>query len=142
MIVNGQTEEIKSVFYQDHLVGNRTRTDLYLLREALAELPEMEPDFCVVIRFSESLNGKTLDLTRPLDPNSYLNLIGWSDTSDVAVEYVDGTICDVPGHPLGITTGSLTLNRDGDRFTIKLSVTLDDGRTLAVDWAGKATISE
>lgn len=136
MIVNDQTEEIKSVFYKKIPEGDLTI--LYLLTEAFAELPEMEPEFCVIIRFSESLNGITLDLTRPLDPNSYLYLRGWSDTSDVDVEYFNGTIGSVHGNP----TGSLTLNRDGDRFTIKLSVTLDDGSTLAVDWAGKATITE
>lgn len=141
MIVNGQTEEIKSVFYEERL-GNRTTTDLYLFREAFAEFPEMQPEFCVIIRFSESLNGKTLDLTRPLDPNSHLYLVGWSDTSYVEVGYVDGTISDDHANPLAVTTGSLTLKRDGDRFTVKLSMTLDDGNTLAVDWAGKATIME
>lgn len=139
MTVTGRTEQVKSVFYEENSVENQT-TSLYLLMETLTELPENEPDFCVFIRFSESLNGKTLDLTRPLDPNSYLYLIGWSDTSDVEVEYVDGTISNGTGNPLTVTTGSLTLKRGGDRFTIKLSVTLDDGSTLVVDWAGKATI--
>lgn len=138
MTVNGRTEQVESAFYQEI---SETTTYLYLLREPFSELPEMEPDYYILIRFTESLNGKTLDLTRPLDRNSYLELDGWNAPSYVHVVYTDGAIRDDDGNPVAVTTGSLTLNRDGDRFTVKLSATLADGSSIAADWAGKATIS-
>ena len=92
--------------------------------------------------FPESLPGKTIDLTKPLDPDLRLTILGVNQKTQIGIYYENGTITDDNDDALTVSAGTLTLTRSGDNFTVKLSVTLPGGRSLAADWTGKATKSE
>lgn len=144
MTVNGQTEEIKSAIYAeapDDEFGEKG-VGLFLLKDVTTEMPEEEPDFGINIMITESLYGKTLDLTQPVARSSYLYLSGATKNSEITIEYSDGTIDTADGSITQgptVTGGTLLLTRSGDNFTVKLSVTLSDGSSLSADWKGKAT---
>lgn len=144
MTVNGQTEDVKSAIYAEvppeELGENGVM--LYLLKDVVTGMPQEEPDFGIGITITESLYGKTLDLTKPLDKSSYLNIVGVNKNDDVYIEYADGKIDTTDGGdgPVPtVTGGTLLLTRSGDNFTVKLSVTLSDGSSASADWKGKAT---
>lgn len=92
--------------------------------------------------FPESLPGKAIDLTKPLDPDSDLTILGINKKTEIGIYYSDGTITDDEDNALTVSAGTLTLTRSGDNFTVKLSVTLPGGSSLAADWTGKATKTE
>lgn len=144
MTVNGQTEDVKSAIYAEvppeELGENGVM--LYLLKDVVTGMPQEEPDFGIGIMITESLYGKTLDLTKPLDKSSYLNIVGVNKNDDVYIEYADGKIDTTDGGdgPVPTVTGeTLLLTRSGDNFTVKLSVKLSDGKSIFADWTGKAT---
>ena len=101
-----------------------------------------DPDFGISIEFSESLLGKTIDLTKPLDPDLRLYLLGGNKKTAIGIYYSNGTITDENDDALTVSAGTLTLTRSGDNFTVKLSVTLPDGSSLAAEWKGKVTKSD
>ncbi len=143
MTVNGQTEEVKSALYFEYAAdgGDEAEIDLYLFKDALSAMPNAEPSFYVNLEISESLNGKTLDLTKPLSQSStprpylYINTVG--NGKDLTIDYYNNQIDVTDGAT--VTAGSMTATRNGDNITVKLSATLSDGNSLSVDWKGKAT---
>ncbi len=136
--VNGQTETVNSAFYASY----EGQIVLYLLKDVLTEIPEEDPGFAIGLVFSESLPGKAIDLTKPLDPDLGLAILGINKKTNIRIYYYDGTITDEKDNALTVSAGTLTLTRSGDNFTVKLSVTLPGGRSLAADWTGKATKTE
>ncbi|WP_052011149.1 hypothetical protein [Alistipes onderdonkii] len=144
MTVNGQTEEIKSAIYAEAPAGEfgENGVGLYLFKDVLTGMPEEEPDFGIMIVITESLYGKTIDLTKPVARSSYLLIAGMNKNLDVSIEYDDGTIDTTDGGSSqgpSVTGGTLLLTRSGDNFTVKLSVTLSDGSSVSADWKGTAT---
>ncbi|MFQ8714152.1 MAG: hypothetical protein ACLR93_11010 [Alistipes onderdonkii] len=83
MTVNGQTEEIKSAIYAEAPAGEfgENGVGLYLFKDVLTGMPEEEPDFGIMIVITESLYGKTIDLTKPVARSSYLLIAGMNKTS-------------------------------------------------------------
>lgn len=133
MTVNGQTEEIKSAIYAEAPAGEfgENGVGLYLFKDVLTGMPEEEPDFGIMIVITESLYGKTIDLTKPVARSSYLLIAGMNKNLDVSIEYDDGTIDTTDGGSSqgpSVTGGTLLLTRSGDNFTVELSVTLSDGQ--------------
>ena len=131
MTVNGQTEEIKSAIYAEAPAGEfgENGVGLYLFKD-------------VMIVITESLYGKTIDLTKPVARSSYLLIAGMNKNLDVSIEYDDGTIDTTDGGSSqgpSVTGGTLLLTRSGDNFTVELSVTLSDGSSVSADWKGTAT---
>ena len=144
MTVNGQTEEIKSAIYAEAPAGEfgENGVGLYLFKDVLTGMPEEEPDFGIMIVITESLYGKTIDLTKPVARSSYLLIAGMNKNLDVSIEYDDGTIDTTDGGSSqgpSVTGGTLLLTRSGDNFTVELSVTLSDGSSVSADWKGPAT---
>lgn len=145
MTVNGQTEEIKSAIYAEAPAGEfgENGVGLYLFKDVLTGMPEEEPDFGIMIVITESLYGKTIDLTKPVARSSYLLIAGMNKNLDVSIEYDDGTIDTTDGGSSqgpSVTGGTLLLTRQ--RLTIssvELSVTLSDGSSVSADWKGTAT---
>lgn len=151
MAVNGQIETINSAFYLDTAANDRNEAhfQLMLLKDFLTDIPENTPDFVITIALSESLWGKTIDLTQPVaksgelergihiqarkTPDPYFWI---SHTGDGKIEVVNSV--SGPSDAV-VTAGTLTATRNGDDFTIKLSVTLSDGKSIAADWKGTAT---
>ena len=66
--VNGQICEVKSAFYVEEKADEQWETsyDLILFREYFSTLPFTMSDYGVDIEVSESLIGKTIDLTEPV----------------------------------------------------------------------------
>lgn len=151
MTVNGQTETINSAFYHYTAANDRNEADflLILFKDFLTELPEDAPDIFVSVALSESLFNRTIDLTQPVaqsgelqrgihiqarkTPDPYFWI---SHTGDGKIEVVNSV--SGPSDAV-VTAGTLTATRNGDNFTIKLSVTLSDGKSIAADWKGTAT---
>ena len=144
MTVNGQTEEIKSAIYAEAPAGEfgENGVGLYLFKDVLTGMPEEEPDFGIMIVITESLYGKTIDLTKPVARSSYLLIAGMNKNLDVSIEYDDGTIDTTDGGSSqgpSVTGGTLLLTRSGDNFTVELSVTLSDGSSVSAACTGTAT---
>ena len=117
------------------------------------------------ISVSKSFLGKTVDLTKPLPKSGQQpipeilivaresgkgKIVGVSyildgyihvASEDVQVSDEFGEIVHFKPSPTApVTAGSsLTLTRNGDKFTIKLSLTLNDGRSVSIDFEGKPT---
>lgn len=145
MAINGQTETVNSALYLESAANDFREADfqLALLKDVLTETPEDDPDFYVTIALSESLCGRTIDLTQPVaqsgerergihiqarkTPGPYFRI---SHTGE-------GTI-EVSGDAT-VSSGTLTATRNGDNFAVKLSVTLSDGNSIAANWKGTAT---
>lgn len=150
MTVNGQTETIKSAFYLE-VIANQTdeaRFAFILFNEAYTTYPENQPAFFVEIMVSESLCGKTIDLTKPLDqskkPGPYLYFGAASDGKDFfKIGYHDNKINVLDGNTViddaTVTSGTLTATKNGDTFTVKLSIKLSNGNSIIADWEGTAT---
>ena len=66
--VNGRICEVKSAFYVEEKADEQWETsyDLILFREYFSTLPFTMSDYGVDIEVSESLIGKTIDLTEPV----------------------------------------------------------------------------
>ena len=66
--VNGRICEVKSAFYTDNPseYGDEASFNLILLNDVFSQPPTGEPSFYVGIELSESLYGKTVDLTKPM----------------------------------------------------------------------------
>lgn len=147
MTINGQTETVKSAFYAESPANDRNEANFQigLLKDACSKLPD-DPDYHVTISLTESLYGKTLDLTQPIRKSGTLDN-GMSIAARNApnthfrISYTaDGKIKVISGEAdATVTSGVLTVTRSGDDFTVKLSVTLSDGNSAAVDWKGTAT---
>lgn len=144
MTVNGQTEQVKSAIYAElpSEEFGENGVALYLFKDVLTGIPEEEPDFAIGIAITESLYGKTLDLTKPVALSSYLSILGMNKNAEITIEYDAGKIdtsdgSETPGPT--VTGGTLLLTRNGDKFTVKLAVTLSDGSSASVDWEGTAT---
>ena len=117
---------------------------LFLTNDTVIDIDD-EPDFAVVFTMQHSLLGKTFDLTKPLDKNSVVQISAISKNSEIYIAYADGKIDTTDGSITQgptVTGGTLTMTRSGDKFTVKLSVTLSDGRNIAADWEGTATKME
>lgn len=151
MTINGQTEAVKSAFY-DEEPGNdsaEAQVRIVFLKDAYAEFPDMQPetrpDMMVLIGLSESLFGKTVDLTQPLDqhnePTPALMYGGIHESHVItAANYLNNKILVSKNGT--IKSGTLTMTRSGSHFTVQFSVTFSDGTSLAVDGKVKAKLSE
>lgn len=145
--VNGQSYEVKSAFYEENAAeyGDEASFTLALLKDAFSQIPEDEPSFYIGIEMSESLYGKTLDLTEPLVKSGtlepHLDLIATIDGTPFEINYSEGSIdlsvAEVDTS-LTVTSGILKVIKNGDRFSVKLSVTLSDGSSASADWQGTA----
>ena len=146
--VNGLINEVKSAFYRENPpeYGDEASFTLILLKDAFSQIPEDQPSFFVGIELSESLYGKTIDLTKPvvksgtLEP--YLDIIATIDGSSFEIDNSEGSIdISVKGKdtPFTITAGTLKATKTGGEFSVKLSVNLSNGSSASVDWTGKAT---
>lgn len=151
MTINGQTETVKSAFYEE-TPGDDSAEALVriaFLKDAYAEFPDMQPatrpDMMIVIGLSESLLGKTVDLTQPLDqhqepiPALMYGAIHQGHVTTGA-NYQNNRII-VSGNG-SVASGTLTMNRNGNRFTVRFSATFSDGTSLAVDCEGEARQSK
>ncbi len=146
--VNGQIYEVKSAFYVEEKAdeGAEAGTSLALLPTVLQTLPEDEPDFYVGIGLSESLWDKTIDLTKPIVKSGtlepYLEIIAAANGTTIEIDNSEGSI-DISvkeaDTPLTVTSGTLKATKNGNNFTIKLSVKLSDGNSISADWSGTAT---
>lgn len=149
--INGQIETVNTAFYHDTAANDRNEAyfQLMLLRDFFTQTPENNPDFFITIAVSESLCGKTIDLTQPIVKsgalNPGINLLArnapaprfWiSYTSDGKIEVVNSVSGPIDAT---VTAGTLTATRSGENFTVRLSVTLSDGYSIAAEWKGTAT---
>lgn len=143
MTVDGRTEEVKSALYAYVEASDEDFDEnavvLCLFRDVVTEIPE-DPDFVIYFEITESLFGKTIDLTEPVGRNSYLFLTGVNDNYHLKIDF-SGSMIDTFGDAT-VTGGTLFVTRSGDDFTVKFSVTLSDGRSASADWTGKATKAE
>lgn len=145
--VNGQTETVKSALYSEieaEEFGEKG-VGLVLLKDVITGIPEKGPDFGVSVTMTESLYGKTVDLTKPVTLNSHLGIYGINKNAEITISYENGEIDTADGSITQgptVTGGTLTMTRSGDNFTVKLSVTLSDGSSAAADWKGTATKME
>ena len=145
--VNGQICEVKSAFYVEEKADEQWETsyDLILFREYFSTLPFTMSDYGVDIEVSESLIGKTIDLTEPVTQTGplrpYLSVGAIGETEfDIVHSFERITVSN--GDDISSATvsyGMLTVTRDGDNFSVKLSVKLSDGKSIFADWTGKAT---
>lgn len=148
MTVNGQQETVKSAFYVESPANDRNEAyfQISLLKDAYSQMPENDLDYHVTISLTESLYGKTLDLTQPIRKSGALDN-GMSIAARNApnthfrISYtVEGKINVISGEvDTTVTSGVLTVTRSGDDFAIKFSMTLSDGNSVAADWKGTAT---
>lgn len=146
--VNGQMYEVKSAFYTEEPADTEDEAafELGLFPTVLTMVPMEEPDFYVGIDLSESLWGKTIDLTKPVVKSGtlapYLGIIGAIDGSSFEIDNSEGSIDISVGEKdtsFTVTDGTLLVTKDGDNFSVKLSVTLSNGSSISADWAGTAT---
>lgn len=145
--VNGQICEVKSAFYVEEKADEQWETSygLILFREYFSTLPFTMSDYGVDIEVSESLIGKTIDLTEPVTQTGplrpYLSVGAIGETEfDIVHSFERITVSN--GDDISSATvsyGMLTVTRDGDNFSVKLSVKLSDGKSIFADWTGKAT---
>lgn len=136
MTVAGRTESVKSAFY---MRGSGTFV-LGLLHDAELPSEDTEPEFGIEIDASETILGKTLDLTKPLDDNVFLDLYGYNGSTEIGIGYSYGEIEFYTGTAaLSVTSGTMYVARSGNIFTVDFSVTLSDGNSLSARWKGSAT---
>lgn len=141
--VNGQICEVKSVLYGEEPADYEDEATivLALFPTTLSTFPTEQSEFYIGIEISESLLGKTLDLTKPLDqsktPAPYLDLMVKNKDQEIEIEYYDNLI-DVTDDAT-VTSGKLTVTRNGDKFSVKLYVELSDENWASADWKGTAT---
>lgn len=145
--VNGQIYEVKSAFYVEEKADEQWETsyDLILFKEYFPTLPLTQSDFGVDIEVSESLIGKTIDLTNPVAQTGplrpYLS-VGAIGETEFDITHSFGKITVSNGDDISSATvsgGTLIVTKDDDKFSVKLSMTLSDGRNIAADWEGTAT---
>lgn len=138
MTVAGRTESVKSAFYMQ-------QSGVYMLglfKDVMTPPCDKEPEFGIEIDASETILGKTLDLTKPLDNDSYLAILGVSNYNEITMNYYDGQV-EVEVYtdtPVSVTSGTMYIARSGNNFTVDFSVTLSDGNSLSAKWKGKATL--
>lgn len=140
--VNGVASEVQSALYTETPADSQDEAAiiLALFPTLMTELPDDEPDFYIGFEISESLVGKTLDLTKPLDqsktPAPYLYISAMNGDNDLEIEYFDGGI--EATMDITVTSGSLTVTRNGDDFAVKFFVKLSDGSSASTNWDGTA----
>lgn len=108
--------------------------------------PTGEPSFYVGIELSESLYGKTVDLTKPIVKSGtlapYLDIVAANEGQSFEIDNSEGSIDISVGEAdtsLTVTSGTLKVTKNGGDFSVKLSVKLSDGKSIFADWTGKAT---
>lgn len=101
--------------------------------------------FYVGIEISESLCGKTIDLTKPIVKSGtlepYLGIIASADGTTIEIDNSEGSIdisVQEADSPLTVTSGTLKVTKNGGDFSVKFFVNLSDGRYIAADWKGTA----
>lgn len=147
--VNGQSYEVKTALYAEDAGDDEDEAalELGLFRDSFATPPHDEPDFYVGIGISESLYGRTIDLTKPVAKSGalepYLEIMATGNGIAFGIEYYKGQIyveTPEPVQPAGLTVqeGSLKLTKKGDKFTVQMYVTLSDGKSASAGWSGTA----
>lgn len=145
--VSGQMYEVKSAFYTENPAeeGGEAGFMLGLFPTVLTTIPEEEPSFYVGIEISESLCGKTIDLTKPIVKSGtlepYLGIIASADGTTIEIDNSEGSIdisVQEADSPLTVTSGTLKVTKNGGDFSVKFFVNLSDGRYIATDWKGTA----
>lgn len=145
--VNGQIYEVKSAFYVEEPADAEDEAcfELGLFPTDFTTPPAEEPDFYVGIDMSESLWGKTIDLTKPIAKTGtlepYLGIIAAANGTTVEIDNSEGSIdisVQEADSPLTVTSGTLKVTKNGGDFSVKFFVNLSDGRYIAADWKGTA----
>lgn len=140
--VNGLIYEVKTAIYAEEPADaeDEAAFELGLFPTEFTTPPEEEPDFYIGIDMSESLWGKTIDLSEPLDRNTlpwpYLSITAKNGSDRITIDYDEDPISEKISH------GSLSVTKNGDRFAVKLSVMLSDGQYISADWKGTAKKAE
>lgn len=146
--VNGQMYEVKSALYGENPseYGDEASFNLILLKDTFSQIPKDEPSFYVGIELSESLYGKTVDLTEPIVKSGplapYLDIVAANEGQSFEIDNTEGSIDISVGEAdtsLTVTSGTLKVTKNGGDFSVKLSVELSDGKSVFADWTGKAT---
>ena len=145
--VNGQMYEVKSALYGENPseYGDEASFNLILLKDTFSQIPKDEPSFYVGIELSESLYGKTVDLTEPIVKSGplapYLDIVAANEGQSFEIDNSEGSIdisVQEADSPLTVTSGSLKVTKNGGDFSVKFFVNLSDGRYIAADWKGTA----
>lgn len=135
--INDRSETIHGVYYLEEPADIETGKTVGMLILGPEGAPgAVEPEFYLSFELSETLCGQTIDLSRPLDtqtrPLPYLYISARNGSERFSVDYDEDSIAEV------VTEGSLTVNRDGDRFDIRISLDCADGNSLRMEWTGSA----
>ena len=135
--VNGQICEVKSAFYVEEKADEQWETsyDLILFREYFSTLPFTMSDYGVDIEVSESLIGKTIDLTEPVTQTGplrpYLSVGAIGETEfDIVHSFERITVSN--GDDISSATvsyGMLTVTRDGETFRRQINLRRLDGKS-------------
>ena len=146
--INGQSGTVKKITY-DYSPGNTLFEPHFSL--TLYKNFDTPAQEYVYIEISESLIGKTINLTNSLNSlgldteltPTLVIMMSEGDEKWTSIDYFDYSI-DVfvsnnDSDNVVVTGGTLHVTRDGDnQFAVKLSMTLSDGQSTVVNWAGMA----
>lgn len=141
--IGNKTEEVESAFSAaiPSQEGQEGGSYILFFEEDFKEFPKDEPNFFVGVLISDSSFGKQIDLTKALTKSGALSpylVIGdpthgieIDETGVAADSYESGTETE-----LTVSSGSMKATRNGDKFSVKFTVTFSDGHTIAGDWSG------
>lgn len=144
--VDGTAEKVGSAFYG---YENPDEFDegcwtILLCRQIYSGIPTAEPECYIGIEISDSCIGKTTDLTKRLAQSGtktpYIGIAipgRFLEIDDDSAEVYLNDDDDLSG--ITVTSGSLLVTRDGDKFTVRLDVKFSDGVSAAANWGGTAT---
>ncbi len=112
--VNGLIYEVKTAIYAEEPADaeDEAAFELGLFPTEFTTPPEEEPDFYIGIDMSESLWGKTIDLSEPLDRNTlpwpYLFITAKNGGERITIDYDEDPISEKISHgSLSVTAGRL-----------------------------------
>lgn len=139
--IGTETKSVESAFSGviEPLDGEEGGYVLVLLDENYPELPTSKPDFFVVLYIAESCLDKQIDLTKVLSKSGPLTPYILISDMTYDVEINDENTYTTP-EGLTVSSGTLKATRSGDKFTVKFTVSLSDGHTIAADWSGSTKI--
>lgn len=147
--VSGIIEKVSSAFYGYEPADrfDEGAWTVILCRDNYTSVPASEPDFYIGVLVSDSCLDKEIPLTEPLTAGGKLtpaiNVALHGRMVEIDDESIDVYLND--GETLAeitVTEGRLKVTRDGDNFTVKLSVEFSDGVSASANWSGTATQAE
>lgn len=137
MTLGTVTEQVGSAFTSTtpSQEGQESGAYLALFKENFTEFPEDEPDFFVGVLVSDSSFDKQIDLTKALTKSGTHTPFLQIGTPTHNIEIDETGVCTLP-EGLTVTSGSLKVTRNDDKFSVKFTATFSDGHTIATDWSG------